>query len=751
MLPSECGVVLAQTVNAEKHTIHIDIPVCVSGGVGLTLLVVLIYCQVSRRKKLKESLRLKEGGGSSTVANHVNHLDVSERTKSKQWNKDAMTDGHFGSYRSRADENEGPYRCPNCSSDRPRPNPVRRDFRMNGGIETEEDRERRRVRMMMEEERRRQGNFNRDAPDRFLFHGNNTSSSNPTRDNHQSTESSSHHRPSRDTDNVMEVKSRGCETSHCESSHRTYRLPEQHTRHGRTHMSPRDTALYDGFTSQHRLSDRGRDPYSHLDTGKSTEKRREARNVTFDLESPRTQQQGGEEDKSSRDKDKGRERRHRVQSSRLLKVKLNLNPLRKSKVHPKRKHEQGHSEKSSPKKSQEKRREGRDKEDKAGKEKSGKKMKKSSKTKTDGSSDGGKDVNEEEDKREEGQKTAEQKQDNQSTEPDISQPADQPASAGVSGQGQSLQGVQFQGAGLVLGGAQLPTQHAFSLLSADRNRNISLLGPVGSQLTGSSLSLQGGTYLSNTMASGTNALFPSGPGNSVAPSLAFSGPSVVPSGAPDILSRQAAAGTTSSLHVNILQPGPGHKALLQSSQAAGLPLNMATNPTVIPAPVQSLPQSQQPPDSSPLKSDPAPGPGPGTHTVERLHQPPSENLPVQGKDGGSGVTAQILEPVTTVETISNNSQTDTGRVSGGPEVSMSAEAVALTDEPAVGGSGVSMQAAAVSVSSVPAQSEPPAGAALLQQEYLSEEEGSSPRRRLRLVLPEKTSSRPPTALEKKIR
>ncbi|XP_030219265.1 pollen-specific leucine-rich repeat extensin-like protein 1 [Gadus morhua] len=41
--------------------------------------------------------------------------------------------------------------------------------------------------------------------------------------------------------------------------------------------------------------------------------------------------------------------------------------------------------------------------------------------------------------------------------------------------------------------------------------------------------------------------------------------------------------------------------------------------------------------------------------------------------------------------------------------------------------------------------------ALLQQEYLSEDRGSSPKRKLKLVLPEKASSRPPTALERKIR
>lgn len=40
---------------------------------------------------------------------------------------------------------------------------------------------------------------------------------------------------------------------------------------------------------------------------------------------------------------------------------------------------------------------------------------------------------------------------------------------------------------------------------------------------------------------------------------------------------------------------------------------------------------------------------------------------------------------------------------------------------------------------------------LQQQEYLSEEPGSEPKRKLRLVLPEKTSSRPLTALERKIR
>lgn len=802
--------------------------VCFIGGVGLTLLVVLICYQVSWKKKLKESKRQKEEeeGSSTGVNHHANHLDASEKRRdlflqaqrSQPWDREdkmlaARTDVYGGQNRSRVDEN-GHFGCPDCSikgqrgMDQMR---ARGNSRINGGMETEEEEgEKRRMRMMIEEERRRLGTqkgiSGRDIPNKLLSHSNTNSSSHPRKDTFsQRAETLADNQTNREmgesyrTD--MEGKTKGHETVHCESCHRTYRPPEQSMRHGTIHTKTKDSALFDGFPSQYRQIDRGRyDNYNQFDMMKNTELRREPRNVTFDLKSSRSLEQGRsqgedqretEETRSSRDKEKGRAKKHeaKVQSSRLLKVKLNLNPLLKSKVHPKRKNELGHSEESSSKKSKDKRQDGKERRERERKGKSGEKTKGNSEkvkksTKTKGSTEGGEEEKEEKDRGEGGQKSkksSKQKRDEQeNTEvnqgenphPENSQPADtantadQSACAPAIGQGQDLQGgsIQSQGAGLVLGSSQLSSQHPLSLSATDRNHttNLSLLGLASSQLTGSSLSLQGGNLLLNTMASGSKALFPSGPAKSVAPSIAISG-------APDSFSRQPGVGLVSpatsllanAVLANPLQASAMHTSALHISQPAGLASSLAANP----APVQSLSQSKPPPDGSPLavRLMSVPGQEPGLQTGDGVLQRLTLQTQVPPSvDGLSGVTPQAPGPETTVENVSNNkSQTESGRVDGGSTAHMSAEGGALSDGLAAGLSGGIMQAADASVSGVPApitstQSTSSTGdgfgaPALLQQEYLSEEEGSSPRRKLRLVIPEKTSDRPPTALERKIR
>ncbi|XP_032387033.1 uncharacterized protein lrrc53 isoform X1 [Etheostoma spectabile] len=448
--------------------------------------------------------------------------------------------------------------------------------------------------------------------------------------------------------NDMEGKSRGHETVHCESCHRTYRPPEQSMRRGRIHTNTKDSALFDGFPSQYRQIDRGRyDNYNQSDMMKNTELRKETRNVTFDLKSSRSLEQGGSqgEDRRERDQTRRRAKKHeaKVQSSRLLKVKLNMNPLLKSKVHPKRKNDLGHSEESSSKKSKDKRQDGKERREREGKGKSGEKTKGNSEkakksTKTKGSTE---DREEEKDRREGGQKSkksSRQKEDKQenteviqgentlldNTQPgDTTNTADQSASSLAIGQGQDLQGgtIQSQEAGLVLGSAQLSSQHPLSLSATDRNRttNLSLLGLASSQLTGSSLSLQGGNLLLNTMASGSNALFPSGPAKPVAPSIAISG-------APDSFSRTPGVGLVSpassllanAVLANPLQASAIHTSAPHFSQPPGLASNLVAKP----APVQSLSQSKLPPDSSPLvvrlMSDP--GQEPGLHTGDGVLQ-----------------------------------------------------------------------------------------------------------------------------------
>ncbi|XP_071347994.1 uncharacterized protein [Trachinotus anak] len=810
--------------------------VCFIGGVGLTLLVVLIYYRVSHRKKIKESeiQQEEEERSTTTINNYVSHLEVSEKKRgvfrqasnSQPLDKkavmlDSRIKNHGDQFWSRADEDSSHFRCPDCTTKGQRGmglNPMRWNNRINREMEAEEEREKRRMRMMTEEERRKpgiqQGILSRDAPNKFLSLGNSNSSPHPQRGTFRETlETLSAYKTGRHMDSnradVEGISSRH-ETLHCENCHRTYRPPEQTVRSGRIHTNTRDSALFDNVPPQHRLIDMGRNiNHNQFDMMKITELRRESRNVKFDLDCLRTLEQRDihsedkreEKERTSRDKEKGRKRRHKVkiQSGRQLKVKLNLSPLRKSKVHPKR---MGHSDKSSSKKSKEKKQDGKEREEKEGKPNferktkvSSEKMKKS--TKSTGSSE----REEEKEDRGEGncKMTSKQKkttskseqggQENtaadqdKSTHPDNSQcddttnTADQSASAVAIGQGQNMQNRSTwnQGAGLVPGNAQLCTQQ---LSAAERNTSLSLLGSTGSQLTGSSLSLQGGSILLKTMIPGSNALFSNGPANSIAPSVARSGPNLIPNGVLDSISRQtgvglvslAASHLTNTVNATPLQVSAIQTIPVNNSHVGGFALNLAPTPANYPAPIQSLSQNQLPADISALvprlKHDPAEGPG--LQTGEGLHQLPlesqtlqtKESLPVQAQaplstDGLS----QAAGSVTTVENLSNNnSQRGTGCAPGGSTVNISAEGVVVTEGPVVGVFGDSMQAANVSVSgvSVPSMSTQSgfsiaAATPLLQQEYMSEEGGSSPRRKLRLVLPEKTSSRPPTALERKIR
>ncbi|XP_036939991.1 uncharacterized protein lrrc53 [Acanthopagrus latus] len=381
---------------------------CFIGGICLTLLVVLIIYQVSLRKKLNEGkIQKEEDEGSSTMENHHrNHIDISEKRKdpflqansSQSWEKEFMTldvrtNGHGQQLRSRPDENGIQFWCLDCRTKGQRgmgPDPMRWTNRISGGMDAEDEIRKRGVRMMTEEEKKRLGTqqelVGRDFPNKLLSHGNHNSFSHPQKETlSQRPETLAAYGEIEENYRTdLEVQSNGRETLHCESCHRTYRAQEQNMRHGRINTNIRDSALFDGLPPQFRQVDRERYVnHNHFDMVRDTDLRRGTRNVTFDLESLRTLEKGKdqskekrEEDKMiSRDKEKERMRTHKakVQSSRSLKVKLNLNPLRKSKVHPKRKTEQGYSEKSSSKKSTDKRQDGKERGERRGKGKSVKK------------------------------------------------------------------------------------------------------------------------------------------------------------------------------------------------------------------------------------------------------------------------------------------------------------------------------------------------------------------------------------------
>ncbi|MEQ2175305.1 hypothetical protein GOODEAATRI_016724 [Goodea atripinnis] len=331
----------------------------------------------------------------------------------------------------------------------------------------------------------------------------------------------------------------------------------------------------------------------------------------------------------------------------------------------------------------------------------------------------------------------------------------------VNGKAQ-IQPLQYQKAGLALGGAKLTYQHPFSFSTPDRNRtaNLSLLGSAGSQLPGSSLTLQAGNALLNTVASGSNPLLIGGLTNPIAPGVALSGLNIAPSGATESFTRQPSGGIRSSnpallaktVQASPLQAGGIHPDSLLSSKPED-PVLSSVNPANIPA---VLGHSQMQLDSSAsvasLKLDLTQGQniqtGRGQLHLTTESQAPStkSDRPEQGQDKMSGDTHQGPEPETIVEDMSTVKM-------------LPGQGVAQTEEPQVGASGECMKAAGmyvmdISLPDLPIQGEssPAAGGTvLLQQEYLLEDGGSSPRRKLRLVLPEKTSNRPPTALERKIR
>ncbi|KAM8849335.1 uncharacterized protein lrrc53 [Spinachia spinachia] len=736
--------------------------ICFSGGVCLTLLVVLIVYQVSRSKKLKESKRQKveEEVSSRTVENHhACHRDVGEMRRelfwqahrSPPWDResmtiDAWTGGHGGQFESRT---EGDEHFKDCMG----PKPLRWNDRIHGKTETEEERETRGMRrtMMVEKRRLEHGINGRDIQDMGLPRSNANSSSHPRKEAFAQRPEALAHETNVETKGSyrtdMEGRSREHETVPCENCHRMTRPPEQNRRQGRPY--------FEGVHPQYRQIGRGRNVnHNEYDMLKSTDLRRETRNVTFDLESSRSLRcKRDEEVRSYREKERGKRHKAEVQSSRSPMVKLNLNPLGKIQVHPKNKTELGHPEKVPSKRSKDKRQDAEDRGEREAIAWPGKKTK--DKTLNKGPNEDREGKDKPEDTGEGGQESKrffEQEQRGQgnvedSHHDDAANTLHPSASVLPFGQGQMLQGerIQFQGAGIVLGSAQLSSQHTISISGQNQTDNLSLFGSTSSQPTGSSLSLQGGNFQV------PGSLIPTGPAQSVAP-IAISEPHMTASGAIDSVRKQPVFGSTSpdtshlanTVYMNTLQTSAMQNSPLPTSQAAGVALSL--NLPVDSAPVQSLLQSKTPPDSSPLvarwETDPVPASG-----LSQCHSLPTQ-APLSG-DGLSTETPLAPGPKTTVESLSNNNSPTETR----PTVQSAAEG------PAAELSGGSMQGAAVSVSDASApsvsthsvSSTGDAAAAVLQQEYLSEDGGSSPRRKLRLVLPEKTSSRPPTALERKIR
>lgn len=739
---------------------------------------------------------------------------------------------------SNGDESDGRFQCPECNDRRQggtKPNLMRWSNSIMAGMDAERDTEKRRVRMTDELERnglwRPQGVLNSAHSDKCLAHR--VINSYPWQDFGQTPETLKAHRGVAEVYTAV-VEDKRHKSLHCRTCNRTYKPPEG------AYFDMRDSALFSRFPSQYEGSNKSANP-NRSDPVRNSEFRREVRNVTFDLRRSPLELKGGHGgDMREEGEEEVRQRKSKVQPGRAVKVKLNLNPLRKSKVYPKRRSDQGHSERGSPQKGRDKRKKEKD-QDVEKKEKSGKKTEKSSHkaSKAEASCD-------EEKKDQSGEGRGEQCDQGVTSEPAAAARTPDQSSTGASGQEHNMLAapLQYHGAaGSTLASGQLASQLPLSLSISNGNNgpNLSLL----SSLASSSLPLQGGNFLLNSTAPGPNpALNPRlnpGLNQGLNPELNLVlnprlnlglnqglnqgvntelnqalNPRLKPGLNPGLnpgLKPEHNPGLNQSLNTP-LNPGrspalnPGLNPSLNPSLNPGMhptpnsglavdseglvPIGITVDETslalsgsscsverpagsdVLPAypsyPVHAgpgIPNTQPARETANLAVGPAPlgplstfpdsgsgpAPGSGPHIGAVSHPmlpavqslPPPPQLPLRA-DGSPAA-------VTTVESLSV-SQTRTevaGRVPPPPgemPAGESGDNGKVTDEPVSG----------VLAASTTTQNESSAGditaaaaAGLLQQEYLSEEGGSSPRRKLKLVIPEKMSSRPPTALERKIR
>lgn len=697
---------IKQQICLKHHNVKAALSCCASGGAGLALLLVLACYRAFLRKKLKGRERQKdEEKESSTAVNHgVHHLGADEKRRDTLWqanstkpdkgSMDTRLESRGGQVWSRSDEDTGYFRCSDCSNRGQRamrPNLMTWNNRMNTEMEEDEEKGKR----MAAGEEKRIPSFSSQARRETIS---------------ERSETLPVYETDKDTDSYRVTEK---ETFHCESCHRSYRA-QPSIRAGRFKPGVRDSA-----PPAHRWLEKGRS-YSQFDLMK-TMMTRESRNVTFDLEGLGILEQGNSDKRDEKvrtPRDREREKRAKIQ------VKLNLNPLRKSKVHPRKNNEQDRAvEKGSSKKSRDKRQHGKDRREKAGRGKSCHKMKGSPEKVKEADpsrrrSDDSVDTKEDKDKAE--GKHEETVREEQSANPDKARSGDT-TSAAATEQVPNSQGgvVQYQGTGLVLGSS-------FSQSAPERTQTTTfpLLSSAGSQLTGSGLSLQGGNLLLSSTVPGFKAVFPNGAAASAAP--------ISISGALDSFSRQTGLDLTSpsllanAVHANPLQAGPIQTAPLYVPQAGGLALNLAA------ACSEPVFQTQLPPDSFSLPPrltyDPAEALG--LQFGEELNRLIPESQVPQIKET-LAVQGQAADTLPVLSSQALNTQTEPEHVPGG--------CVAPAEE----------LAADVTVSGV--SDDAGDGTVLLHQEYVTEEGDSSPRRKLKLALPEKTSNRPPTALERKIR
>lgn len=661
---------------------------CSLGGFGVALLIVLIYYRVYLRTKKKEGKTEKAEEGNSPMAHQPN---VSER-RNRIHTGDSMTFDRevvtldpwtcdpLHQLSSRTDKNDDPFWFSNFSAEDQRgirQNPTRWNDRTKARLGTDEEIERRRVRMMITEQ-----DLRRFAAQRGILELTNKLSRSRT-SSHPGGEAFVRRVEAVINNGEEEYGQRaqggGCsqrnEAFYCNSCHRTYTPSEPNSRKGGVGTQIKD---HGDFPSQHREFDRD----LKAGTRKDKRIRRKSGNVTFDLECLRHSGQRNsqsEEEKTSRDEGRAGKHTSNVQLRRL-KVKFNLNPRGRSKVHPRRRTERGHSGRSRSKTSKGNRT-GTDTEKKGGTKERHQKRKTSAKRRR---------LGEEED--------GEERTEGNSRQKSTKTPAGEPEStaADQSDHPETTPSVDDGGAvDQSPSDPQHPQDGCFRHPAAP---------PSLPTAVDTSASLQGGSSLA-----GASSVFAGWNTHSVSLSAAFSSSIAAPQGAPGTFT--------------------GQERLLLASV---LPANVLQSPSVY-TPPQSLPP---PSGNSPFVEEPESGPAgpqPG------MEQPPSE-VP-QNREN-----MLLKQEPCRAPAVRQSVETENG---DGPEP---AEVLPLRRDSTQTGEGraLSDQSNATSMPSVAsADSEGKAAKVLQQQEFLSEEGGS--RRKLRLVLPEKTSSRPLTALERKIR
>lgn len=705
---------------------------CPLGGIGFALLVVLIYYKVFLRKKKKEGKMEKAEEGKGTMANQP---DLSERRNHIRTENglifdpevmplDPWTCDPVHQLSLRTDKSDDQFWCSNCCAEDHRG--IRRNLtkwnnRTKAQLETDEEIERRKVRMMITEH-----DLRRFATQQGILEFSNKLS-------HGRTSSHPEKKAvvrrveaminNREEEYGHKSQGGGCsrrnEALYCNSCHRSYRPPEPSMRKGGVHTRIKG---YGEFPFQHRDTDRDLNVGNTSDTRKDIRIRRKSRNVTFNLESLRHSiQQNSQSGDERTARDEGRAGRHnsRVQLRRL-KVKLNMNPRGKRKVHPQRRNEQSHSGRSRSKKNKGKRASGTDT-GKARKTKEKHQNKKNS-ANVEGLDEDGEE-HEEESSRQIGQKSKE----TSSVGPDV--PESTAADKCARGHPETEQAVANTN---TVDQSPSDSQHPQDGCIQRSNAPPNLPASVDN-----STFLRGGSLEHRTTATEAGSERAGWITNSVSPSTAISTSRTPPNGAPGTFHGQEHLFPLANvLPANILQSPSVYASPLLATQSKDF-LTSTVNSTVF---QQSLsPPSGSSPFQEKLHSDPAlqPGPQPGNKQLPSEVPQNRENMLLKqescsvpavrqtvGAENGDGADLAEIPPL---RGVGDSMQTGEGPL--------------LSDQ----SNSTSKQFAAS------ADTDGKAANVLQQQEYLSEEGGSNPKRKLRLVLPEKTSNRPLTALERKIR